>query len=81
MDNEPTIRRSDYPPGPSRVQDMAASASLWLLGMIDRNDMTAYEALYCATAMLASVVSLIGREEARVEKRRAAKKKATHDDD
>lgn len=65
MDNDPTIRRSDYPAGRSQIQGMAASASHWLM---DRNQLTAYEALYIAG--MDTVIRVIGREEARGRKKK-----------
>lgn len=74
MERDHNINRAEFPAGSHVVQGMAAQASTWLLIQMDEQDLTAYEALYIANHMLSTVVSIIGREEQRLEKRRKARK-------
>jgi hypothetical protein len=68
------LNRAEFPEG-SALQGMAAQANTWFLIQMDEQNLTAYEALYIANEMLNTVFRLIGKEEAKAEKRRGARKK------
>lgn len=75
MSDNRSLSRAAFPDNPFfQVRGMAAQANTWFLIQMDEQELTVYEALYIAHELLNTVILLIGKEEQKAHKAKAARK-------